>query len=542
MSENHRRQGLIIAASVLAIYALIPTRDFYWDGVSFAHAIEDAPGTPADLFFPNHLIYNITGYLVWRSLAAAGLHLRALFVLQAMDAVFAAAAVYLVWDLIQKMTGSTVRAGCGALLFAFSAQWWKFSSDADAYIPSIFFLLASFRWIMASPRPRPLVAGLAHSVAMLFHQLAFLFIPVAALGLMLRGNRPGAGKRTWLGDVVKYGAMAGSLTGAAYWAAFQSARPFIGASRFIDWISVHSSDANIALAWYERLRYCMRGTFRLFFGGRVNRIDPDAMALAGFIASMLVAAAALWILRRRKDNEPDHQHHPHTPGALPAAFVTLSAWILVYVIFLFFWLPQNVFYRMFYLPPIIFMLAWLPQWNTRRMWFAVIPAAVVFVWNFNMLIYPSAQIKTNEVLSFALRRGNEWSPGTVILYGRSHTDLWLISYFNPQVQWIPLSYITVDEVETRRMNAVRGGTVWLEGMAADALAQAPGGQEWRALHIDELASRVHITAAHNIRYYRIRQAHSGHPLLYSKVFWNGPGDSQLISAQLFIGRRAPGNA
>lgn len=71
--HDSQRSGLIIALIALAIYAGIPTRNFYWDGVGFAQAIESGGAAPNLLLNPNHLIYNLVGYLLWNALAAAGM-------------------------------------------------------------------------------------------------------------------------------------------------------------------------------------------------------------------------------------------------------------------------------------------------------------------------------------------------------------------------------------------------------------------------------------------------------------------------------------
>lgn len=506
MFHDSRRSGLLIALVTLGIYAGIPTRDFYWDGVGFARAIEYGGGSPDSLLNPNHLIYNLAGYLAWKGLAAAGMALRALFVLQAMNALFAAAGVYLVWDIIRKLTGSHAHANWGSLLFAFSAQWWKFSSDADAYIPSIFFMLASFRWILTGPRSRPVPGAIAHSVAMLFHQLAIFFFPVAFLGLLIRRGQGAKEKKKALLDVAVYGGIATVLTGGTYWLAYGFVRPHLGASRFFDWITVFSRDAALPIAVYHRFRYSIRGTLRLFFGGRVNQVHPDAVVVTGIAVSVIILAVlAIRMLRVQGGQDISRPVHTSMYRAWLAANRTLICWILIYMVFLFFWLPQNVFYRMFYLPPLIFMLVSLPVRRARRARFVALLAAIVCAWNFNVLIYPHSRTDTNEVLSFALRHQSKWEAGTVIAYGRSHTDLWLISYFNPQAEWIECPSIAVADVESQRLKAAQNARpLWLEGMGYDALAATPDGREWLTRHIDEPSSLLHITPAHNIRYYKVR--------------------------------------
>jgi len=68
-----------------------------------------------------------------------------------------------------------------ALAFGFSATWWKFATDANAYVPSIFLLLCAY--ILLERPGTTALAGLAQAGAMLFHELAFLFLLVAFVRL-----------------------------------------------------------------------------------------------------------------------------------------------------------------------------------------------------------------------------------------------------------------------------------------------------------------------------------------------------------------------
>jgi hypothetical protein len=279
--EPHRRQGIIISLIALGIYLILPTREFYWDGVGFALAVETPPVSPDSLLFPNHLLYNLMGYAVWRAVVAAGMPFRALEVFQALNSLFAAASVYLVWRIAAELTRGSRISNWSALLFAFAAQWWRFSTDANAYIPSIFFLLVSFRLMLPGKRPRPFAAGLAHSAAMLFHQLALFFFPVAVASFLDQPHKKLAKGRMRRGLILAalYGVTAIAVTAGAYLNAFLLVRPGVGSLGFWKWITVRSEDAVFWLNPVHSFRYSLRGTMR-FHTGTVCAL-PGSVSAAG---------------------------------------------------------------------------------------------------------------------------------------------------------------------------------------------------------------------------------------------------------------------
>jgi len=57
----------ILFVVTAAIYLCFPTKNYYWDGIAFAQMIEDAPKLNASLVHPNHLIYNVVGYISYRA-------------------------------------------------------------------------------------------------------------------------------------------------------------------------------------------------------------------------------------------------------------------------------------------------------------------------------------------------------------------------------------------------------------------------------------------------------------------------------------------
>ena len=182
-----------LAVGVFAAYAVLPTQNYYWDGVSFAQDIEQAGGFGSRSFWPslirpNHLLYDSVGYLAWIALRGLGLHVRAITVLQAINMVLAAVCVFILQRTLLRLTQSAYLSTTLTLLFAFSAVFWRFATDADAYIPSVLFLVASFHVLCTSSKPRPLLVGILHAGAMLIHQLAIFFFPAAALGIYLKGD------------------------------------------------------------------------------------------------------------------------------------------------------------------------------------------------------------------------------------------------------------------------------------------------------------------------------------------------------------------
>ncbi len=445
----------------LALYLLVPTRNFYWDGLTFAINIEK--NWPLrELLSPSHLIYPAFGLVLFKAALALGVKTRALFLLQTVNAVLAGACVPLVDRALRRRGASSEIAVAGALVFAFAATWWKFATDCDAYVPAIFLVLCA-NDLLESERS-PVLAGLAHAAAMLFHQLALFYLVV---GLMRRRS-------------------------AAYFAAaiLPAAVGFLWAYRVVSggwqlagfpaWLTTHSPDAKFSFAVPANLGYTLRGTLRLFFGGKIT----SPWVLAGVVAGMVL----VWRLSRLPSGKGEWRDRK-------ADFV----WAGIYVAFLFFWLPQNTFYRMFYLAPAILLGAsYLPLLSLRLL------CTALFLWNAAFVIYPQSRVENNVVLRFAEEQHDRWPAGTPIAFHIFHPDLWTISYFNPQVSWIGLTTPDIELLESTRADAERRGQpIWLEATAYDLVTAGEPGRNWLKAH--PVTHLVHFKdPKHEFQFYEVR--------------------------------------
>ena len=448
------RAGAALAA--LAVYLAVPTRNYYWDGVSFAQTIEDA-GRLATLLHPNHLVYNVLGWAAYHALGGA---VRALYVLQAIDAAFAALAVFLLFGILARTWKSERAALLGTALFAFSGTWWRFATDADAYIPSVALLLACATLLLRD-RPRPVALALLHTGAMLLHQLAFWFFPAALYALWWRSARRAA---------AVYAALAGALTLGAYAAAWRAS----STSGFWAWMTSHASDASFSFGLVRNTAITLRSWFQLFAAGRPSLVrftSPLTILLLALCAVCLLALArALPGVRWR----PIIRH--------PELFRFALLWLASYALFLFFWLPHNTFYKLFALPAIVLLAA--SCWQPGR---AAAPAvALLALSNLTFAILPYSHPSANPAIAFALDLQAEG----IVYFQDFNTDDWFARYFNPRTQWKPLETTAAIEADLRA-----GRTVWLDTTALDRLAAAgyaPRG-EWRQL----------VNSRHRIRFLRL---------------------------------------
>src|SRR5689334_15651143 len=167
---------------LISIYLWFPTRNYYWDGITFAQTIENAAQFKS-LVHPSHLLYNAVGYVFYHVLLAVGFSLRALTALQILNTLLSGVAAVVLFFTLQSAFRSLYLASWLTLLFGLSATWWKYSTDADAYIISTLFLLIAFRLILPTAKPRPVIVAVLYSLSMCFHELAIFFGAVIIAGL-----------------------------------------------------------------------------------------------------------------------------------------------------------------------------------------------------------------------------------------------------------------------------------------------------------------------------------------------------------------------
>lgn len=504
INNFEKRLLLIFSLLVLSVYLLTPTKNFYWDGIYFSQVIEDAPTLDKSLLQPNHLFYNIIGYLAYRAAQLFGLQIRAVFILQFISSVFGVAGAVVLFKVLRWFLQSTYLSFALTLLFAFSATWWKFSTDAASYVPSVFFLLLGFYFLLPGQPPRPLLVALAHSSAMLLHQLAIFFFPVVVLGLLFQAASSTGRDKFFL--VLQYSVAAFLLTFGTFCLCFYLLAGTFDLPLFFHWITWYSPDIGFGTNASNSFFLTLRGHARLFFDGRFNFLARSPLMIS---LAVLLGAALVFLIAKcgrslreikevvRKGFESDFLFNPLT--------LLCTMWIVPYLIFLFFFIPGNTFYRLFYFPALILLFGvLLSLGRTLGQWRLGLLAVVIFLANFLFFIHPYSRVRENTPLSLAFDANRSWSDKTVIYYDTLNSDDQLVKYFNPATRWKALNFATIEEFETELKNVYQnGGTVWLNTSAVERMKSKPQMDDWFAANSTGTAFYELADKTYNIRFVQL---------------------------------------
>ncbi|HEX6188886.1 MAG TPA: hypothetical protein VFZ40_12480, partial [Pyrinomonadaceae bacterium] len=257
----------VFAATLLSSILLL-TKNYYWDGIFFAHTIENAPRLNASLVHPSHLLDMVFQYVIYRTVLLTGLQPRALTVMQLSNCIFAAVAACVFFRICLESFKSVYVSLIATALFAFSATWWKFSTDANSYILAVLFLLLCFYLALPQRKPSPFVLAMVHVLAMFVHQLSVLFFPVAIAALIFQCR--GMPRTNQIKCVAKYVLTVGLITVAVYFAMFYLATGRLSVRAFATWITYFSPEHGFTFSVWNNLVHTLRSQWRVFLGGRAG--------------------------------------------------------------------------------------------------------------------------------------------------------------------------------------------------------------------------------------------------------------------------------
>jgi len=494
-------------AGILLAYLALLTKNYYWDGIFFAQTIEDAPNLNAALLHPNHLIYNVPGYLLYRIAQTMGIQLRAVEVLQILNCFVGTAAAFVLFRILINSFKSIYLSAVLTLFFALSATWWKFSTDADSYIPSVLFMLISFYLILPNRRPRPFLVALTHALSMCFHQLAVLFFPVVVIGILLQTSSGPAGRR--IVPVVKYSLTAFLLTFPLFYYSFYLVTGTFAFTSFLQWVTTFSPEHGFTFNAWDNLTYTLRGHSRLFAGGRLGFLrDPGDPFMVGMAGVILILAVLFFfkLFRHFRELKTAFSHALKDGSRFYPVRLLCVLWIAFYVVFLFFFIPQNTFYRLFYLPGIIvlvgtFIAPYVDSRDYVRRYRALLFLALVATVNLTFSAYPYAQVRANPPLALALEMKKVWPPGTIIWFATWNTDNALVRYFNPATVWVEARPDALDiQLEELRK---RGAPVWLDTTMIDLQEGTPEGKHWLETHAIKRPEYELVNSKYRLRFYEV---------------------------------------
>jgi hypothetical protein len=511
-TDNLRKYSLfLLALLIFAIYAAFPTKDFYWDALIYSQLIEDSPNFGAHLLHPNHLFYNALGYLAFHAARNLGFAARAIYVLQFVTIVFAVASALVFFKISERALNCRYLSLTLTMLFAFGAAWWRFSTDADVYPISVFFLLTGFYFLLPDKRARPFLIALTHSCAMFFHELAVLFFPVVVCGLIFQ--TASLERRKQILAVLQYASAAFLLTFGTYCLSFYLVAETFDIKSFALWMTSFAPDSEISWNALRSLSLTLRGHRQMFFDGSARLFDRNIFTV---ILLILFAAAVLFFafkfLKNLKEIKIWRRAIAERKIFRNQTFLLCLVWTIPYLLFLFFFIPQNTFYRLFYFPAIILLigtiLAPFEAFKQKRRWRLAALILALSLYNFLFYIYPNSKVRENTPLALALRANQVWSEKTIVFhvpqtqaFDLMDTNNRLVRYFNPSVVWKPLNFITLEQFE-RDIRAIEaeGGAVWLDASAIEKLAANPQTAEWLA---DNSRPAELILAPHRMKYAQI---------------------------------------
>lgn len=472
----------LFAPVICAVYLLTPTFDYYWDGITFSLQIERVAegGRSAMLFHQNHLLYNAIGYSLLTVLREIDSGIRSLPLMQIANSVIGAIAVGVFYRIVEMITRSRYVSFVCAIALAVSAVWWKLATDVNAYMLSILLILLCARNLLGT-KPRWYLAGMSLTGAMLIHELAALFYP-AAIVAVLTSPHVRYKKRfaLWM-SVTAWG-----VTIAVYYACAMWARDITQPFNVISWALSNQSGVSPSLNPLPGITIIPRANIDLFFGHRFSFLLQKAggLEVSAIVLAVLLTLAFLFVVVRHVSLSLVFKSlgKIDKEGNFKRVVPMTVVWICAYAVFLIFWEPAMIYYRVFYVPPGLLLAGFLLN---NYHWFAtrharhdlprnvpsgaaLLAALTLALFNFAFYILPGMRIESNTIVAMAHEARNVWDNDTLVYFAEPNSADTAFEYFNRKTDWrrLPESDIQTLNHEIDELRS-SGKKVWLNKGAHD---------------------------------------------------------------------------
>ena len=386
-------------------------------GNAVVYCLDAKRGT--SLFHPHHVLFNAVIHWLVRGLSALGLEADTIAVAQAHNAVFAAALIgaFAIW-LARVRDGRRLGAVelAAPLLLAGSSIFLEFATQPESYVPALACAVGALAVLVDGPgrvRPgRALLAGVLLALAVLYHQIAVVF---SLLLLAQAGAAAGARRRPALREAGAAIGFAGAFSLGGYLAAHAASGTGLSFLEYCTWFLQMGQPwgvaGNVGASGLEALG-------RTLALAAVGSSSGAAGRAALVVAGLLLAANGVAAARGAASRE---------------LRLTCLAWAAGLLLFLWWWLPKEVNYYVFVMPP----LAALAALSIRDACgerlarpVAIGAAAVVLVWAGIREVLPHHRDPDPvRVRAAALHAIGE--PGTVRLCNLA-TTYWLVYDFDEQ--------------------------------------------------------------------------------------------------------------
>jgi len=391
-ARTHLREAAAIAVAVAALNLalLVRVHNEAEDSIGYLENIRR--GVASGIFNPYHLAHSWLGWIAFRIADGIGYGGGPLVPVQAMNALFGAAGVGLLWLLMRTATKGTLPAVTATGIVALSYGYWAYSLGADVYALSVMTLiLALYAGYRAALAPSPwafALFGLATGAAVLGHNTNVLFGIVGAVALLLATRN--------VRMLLRYGLAYAAGVLVVVLPLYAIALATVDAntpSEANDWLTAYAQSGDWGVVSAASAPKAAVGASRALAGGLfafalddvrdladrasgnqslreeaflVRNYPPAAavamIALTGVIVAAMALLAARWLRR------------PSLDRSERALALLCLAWLLPYVAFVFWWEPVNPEF-------------WIAIW---------VPAAV-------LLALPlSSDARRSKVLVFAL--------------------------------------------------------------------------------------------------------------------------------------------
>lgn len=486
MVNTPRVRASTIVVPLIIVYLATLTWDYYWDGVTFALQIEkvanDGRGIQL-LFHQNHLLYNALGYLFYKSANAVGLSVRALTLLQIVNAFVGGLAVGVFFRIAQRALSSPYLAAVCSVALAVSAAWWKISTDVDAYILTLLLILICADNLIGE-KPRWFIAGLSLGGAMLFHEMAALFYPAAVTAVF--SNRAIERK---LKFAFGMSALAWGSVLSLYYLCAALLRGITRPLDLVKWAVSNPSDVVLSHNQTGGMLSYLRSNIDAVIGHNFGLLRRQGgwgeliIVAAALMAAIICAAIVARRVNAARVFKPSFELNQSQKQLIPM----LVVWVGTYLLFLLFWGPL-IYYRVFYMPAMALAFGLLlsnyhSAVRGKPSGAAAFAVAAFALFNLGFYIGPNMRAGANTVVAAARNASNVWNDRTVIYFADRKESDTAFEYFNQFTNWrkfSPAALVNLDGEIDRA--GKEGGSIWLNKGAAESadpdwLSKHAGGRE-----------------------------------------------------------------